>query len=68
MLNKKKIQLLSACFLLALGAIMFVGGLLAGERTIAGLGSHDWMMVGVLIYTIGSILVALYLYNKYHKR
>ncbi len=68
MLNKKKIQLLSGYFLWAVGAIMFVGGLLAGERTIAGLGSHDWMGLGALIYSIGSLLIAFYYYKKYHKR
>jgi len=47
---------------------MFVGGLLAGERTIAGLGSIDWMRLGVPIASIGYFLLALYYYNKYRKR
>ena len=62
------LPLLSGCFLWAVGVIMFVGGLLAGERTIAGLGSHDWMLLGALIYSIGSLIIGLYYYNKYHKR
>jgi hypothetical protein len=67
MLNKKKIHLLSACFLSVLGAIMFVIGFLAGERTIAGLGSLDWMSTGVLIYIIGIGLFMLY-YKRYRQR
>ncbi len=62
-MSKKLLHLLSACFLLALGAIMFVIGFSAGERTIAGLGSLDWMSTGVLIFIIGNGLFMLY-----HKR
>ena len=64
MLNPKMFHLLFACFLLTVGAIMFVGGLLAGERTIAGLGSFDLMIIGVPISSIGYFLLALYYYNK----
>ncbi len=61
------LHLLSACFLLALGTIMFVIGFLARERTIAGFWWLDWMSTGALIFVIGSGLFALY-HERYHQR
>lgn len=67
MLNKKMLRLLSAFFLWALGAILFVIGISAGGRNIAGLGSLDWMSTGVFIFSIGSVLFVLY-HKRYRER
>jgi len=59
-MNKKRLYLSLALFLMCLGVIFIIFGFVGAGKTFAGIGNLGWGSIGVICLVIGSLILLRY--------